>query len=176
MVRGRRPLPDAVKKLRGNPGGRPILGDTPRPPRLIRPDGAPTWLDATARREWRRLATELEETGVLTSWDYSLFATYCQLVSRVAMARRHLKKDADYVVLYSNGNEGASPWLKILERAEKELAKVTGLLGLSPGERSRLHITRTRKDGRTAAERAFGLTLPGRPLTDAEIDFGIEID
>ncbi len=172
MVRGRKPKPTAQKILEGNPGKRQLITDAPRPARQIRADDPPEWLDETGRREWLRLASELEDQNLLSNWDFSTFAAYCESVSRVSMAKAHLAKPEDHVYAAPNGYTQVSPWLGILERALRDMVKYGALLGLNPSERSRLSIHKAAKSGLTAAEKAFGLRLPGRGKTEAEIDFG----
>ena len=87
---GRKPVPDALKLLRGNPGKRPISKRTPNPRRIEPP--MPSFLDKDARREWRRVAPVLVRLGVLTEADGMVFAGYCELVSGLAQVNRALKK------------------------------------------------------------------------------------
>lgn len=173
MVKGRKPKPTAQKILEGNPGKRRLITDAPKPARQIRADDPPEWLDETGRREWLRLASELEDSDLLSNWDFATFAAYCESVSRVSLAKGHLEKPEDHVYRAPNGYTQVSPWLGILERALRDMVKYGALLGLNPSERSRLSISKISRDGRTAAEKAFGLRLPGRVKTDAEIDFGL---
>ena len=66
-VRGRKPKPTALKQQEGNPGKRPLNEREPTPPKgTIR---CPNWLEAEAKKEWKRLAPSLEAMGVLTTAD-----------------------------------------------------------------------------------------------------------
>jgi P27 family predicted phage terminase small subunit len=42
----------------------------------------PKWLEPEAKKEWRRLARQLEQIGVLTEVDQAAFASYCQAYAR----------------------------------------------------------------------------------------------
>jgi phage terminase small subunit len=59
-MRGRKPKPNALKVLAGNPGKRPIkeelavAGDVP---------DCPDHLDERAQKEWKRLVTMLGDSG-----------------------------------------------------------------------------------------------------------------
>ena len=70
--RGRKPKPTAVKELEGNPGKRPLNELEPKPKKKA--PKCPGWLDAEAKTEWRRVAKQLEELGVLTEVDMAAFA------------------------------------------------------------------------------------------------------
>jgi len=87
---GRKPVPEALKLLRGNPGKRPLNKRAPNP-RRVEPE-MPSFLDKDARKEWRRVAPTLVRLGVLTEVDGTLFAGYCELVSGLAQCNRALKK------------------------------------------------------------------------------------
>ena len=69
-MRGRKPLPSNVVKLRGNPGKRRLNNAEPRP--AIKAPGCPSCLGEEARKEWKRLAGELAELGLLTTIDRNL--------------------------------------------------------------------------------------------------------
>ena len=71
-MRGRKPLPSNVVRLRGNPGKRRRNDAEPRPaPRV---PTCPACLDGEARKEWKRLVAELADLGLLTRLDRGLLA------------------------------------------------------------------------------------------------------
>lgn len=75
MRRGRKPIPTEIKILEGNPSKRPLNTHEPKPLKKAPP--CPKWLEAEAKKEWRRLAKALEAMGVLTEADMAAFAGYC---------------------------------------------------------------------------------------------------
>ena len=75
-MRGRKPLPSNVVRLRGNPGKRRLNDAEPRP--AARVPACPACLGDEARKEWQRLSKELAELGLLTGLDRGLLAAYCQ--------------------------------------------------------------------------------------------------
>ena len=75
-MRGRKPLPSNVVRLRGNPGKRRLNDAEPRPAAKVPP--CPACLGDEARKEWQRLSKELAELGLLTGLDRGLLAAYCQ--------------------------------------------------------------------------------------------------
>src|SRR5687768_11179819 len=75
-MRGRKPLPSNVVRLRGNPGKRRLNDAEPRPP--SRAPACPACLGEEARKEWKRLSEELAELRLLTGLDRGMLAAYCQ--------------------------------------------------------------------------------------------------
>lgn len=78
--RGRKPKPTAVKQLEGNPGKRQLNANEPKP--AARAPSCPKWLEDDAKKEWRRLAKQMEQLGILTEVDMAAFAGYCQAYAR----------------------------------------------------------------------------------------------
>src|SRR5262245_41506 len=75
-MRGRKPVPTALKVLRGNPGRRPLNPAEPTPaPAPVNP---PDWLPQDARAEWDRLAPMLARNGLLTEMDIDALVAYCE--------------------------------------------------------------------------------------------------
>lgn len=89
MPVGRPKIPTAVKRLNGNPGKRPLPENEPEPDRT--PPTCPAWLTAEAKREWRRVAPELERLGLLTCVDGAALASYCQSYARYVQADKQCK-------------------------------------------------------------------------------------
>ena len=78
--RGRKPKPTAIKELEGNPGKRQLNEYEPHP--AAKAPTCPKWLDDDAKKEWRRLAKQMEQIGILTEVDMAAFAAYCQAYAR----------------------------------------------------------------------------------------------
>ena len=81
-----KPVPTALRKLRGNPGRRPLNRMEPKPAR-----GAafPVWLDSLGdpaiRQIWGELAGVLDRSKLLTEADGEALA---QLVHKTSLYRR----------------------------------------------------------------------------------------
>ena len=60
-MRGRKPLPSNVVRLRGNPGKRRLNDAEPRPAPKV--PACPSCLGDEARKEWKRLAKELASSA-----------------------------------------------------------------------------------------------------------------
>ena len=81
-IRGRKPLPTALKELEGDrgKGRRPLNKDEPRPSQTN--VKCPNWLMPEAKKEWKRLSPSLIAMGILTEHDMQAFAGYCQAYAR----------------------------------------------------------------------------------------------
>ena len=66
-TRGRKPKPTAMKELEGNPGKHPLNTSEPKPTKKA--PACPKWLEPEAKKEWRRLAKQMEAIGILTEVD-----------------------------------------------------------------------------------------------------------
>lgn len=79
-TRGRKPKPTAMKELEGYPGKHPLNTSEPKPNKKA--PACPKWLEPEAKKEWRRLAKQMEAIGILTEVDMAAFAGYCQAYAR----------------------------------------------------------------------------------------------
>ena len=70
--RGRKPKPTAVKVLEGNPGKRSLNTNEPKP--VKKAPRCPGWLEDEAKKEWKRMAKQMEQLGILTEIDMAAFA------------------------------------------------------------------------------------------------------
>ena len=55
-------------------------GRKPKPERKA--PRCPGWLEAEAKKEWKRMAKQMELLGILTEIDMAAFAGYCQAYAR----------------------------------------------------------------------------------------------
>ena len=61
-TRGRKPKPTAMKELEGNPGKHPLNTSEPKPNKKA--PACPKWLEPEAKKEWRRLAKQMEAESI----------------------------------------------------------------------------------------------------------------
>ena len=126
MVIGRKPPPRA----RGAAGAPAVPDGLPR---------CPPHLSATARREWRRLATPLYEIGVLTLADRAALAAYCQAYGRWVEAEEKLA-DTPLLLRTPSGYVQQSPWLAISNKQLELMGRTMSELGLTPVSRARVAV------------------------------------
>ncbi len=130
---GRRPLPTAVKQMRGNPGKRPLNAAEPKPDATM--PHAPAHLTREARAEWRRVAKRLHNAGVLTYIDRGVLAVYCQAYGRWVEAEGEIDKRGSLMETPS-GYMQQSPWVGIANKAMEQMLRAGRELGLTPASRS----------------------------------------
>jgi P27 family predicted phage terminase small subunit len=132
---GRRPTPEALKQLAGNPGKR-----KPRP--TVRPKGlasCPAWMAPAAKAEWKRLATELELLGLLGSTDQGALAGYCTAYANLVKAQRVINSQG--FTYTHNGLEKKRPEVGIAQDAMREMRKFAQEFGMTPSSRSKVTST-----------------------------------
>ena len=88
--RGRKPKPTAVKQLEGNPGKRQLNANEPKP--AARAPSCPKWLEDDAKKEWRRLAKQMEQLGILTEVDMAALRDIAKLM-HVGKRQKNLYQD-----------------------------------------------------------------------------------
>ena len=137
-MRGRKPLPTAIKQVTGNRGRRPIRqgglqpqGKACKPTKLLSPEAA---------AEWDRLAPALQQLGILTPADQMFFVGYCEAAATYARANAKLKQQGE-LVLNADGLPVRNPWLRVRSDAAKEMHTFGSEFGLSPSVRARFVIS-----------------------------------
>ncbi|MDW7670555.1 MAG: phage terminase small subunit P27 family [Bacillota bacterium] len=132
---GRKPKPTAVKALEGNPGKRTLNDREPKPDRKA--PKCPAWLDPEAKKEWRRMAKQLEALGVLTEVDMAAFAGYCQAYARWKEAEEFITRHGT-IVKTPSGYWQQVPQVSIAQTYLKIMNRCCEQFGLTPSSRSRI--------------------------------------
>jgi len=127
--------PTALKILAGNPGGRPLPVNEPKPEPTIPP--CPAHLGKDARKEWKRITPELEKLGILTQIDMAGLAAYCVCYGRWVEAERMLKRHG-LTVTAQSGYEAKSPWLTIADKCLDQMRRYATEFGFTPASRSKV--------------------------------------
>lgn len=134
-MRGRKPTPTAIKQLEGNPGKRPLNENEPIPDSKM--PRCPQWLEEEAKKEWHRLAKQMNDMGVLTDVDRDAFASYCQSYARWKEAEEFLTQHGT-IVKTQSGYWQTVPQVAIAQTYMKIMNKVAEQFGLTPAARSRI--------------------------------------
>lgn len=155
--RGPLPTPDALKKLRGNPGKRVLdMSDGINPMNQI--PSVPKHLGIEARKEWKRITPELLDLGLITGLDRAALALYCQAVGRLSeletafngMVDRFVEvekltyADAVYKASYSvtpSGYVQQSVIVQLLGKHREQVNRYLMHFGLSPAARGRVQAS-----------------------------------
>lgn len=142
-MRGRKPIPTAMKKINGNPGKRPLNDSEPTPPKG-EPD-MPEHLNETGREAWLWLSEMLGVMGLLAESDRAIMSLYCDTWSEYVDAREKVNTYG-MVLLSKGGVPYMSPYMMAESMLKKQLTQYLGELGLSPSSRSRLHVTKMKNE------------------------------
>lgn len=132
---GRPPKPTKLKMLEGNPGKRPLRKEVQFSDRVM--PKCPTFVKGEARREWRRVSSELYAAGLLESCDRGALAAYCTSWARWVDAEKQLV-DADLVCETDKGYQYPHPMLAIAKSAKEEMRRFMTEFGMTPASRSKV--------------------------------------
>lgn len=147
---GRKAVPTALKKLRGNPGKRALPKDEPQPRGCDNVPSCPKYLkaDAVAAARWDYDASQLVQMKVLTEADQGALEMRSYIYSQIYELREILRvegrvvdifiKDKDEkVYLAGQKSHPAAVQLAVLL---KEFRAYGSLLGLDPASRSKIKV------------------------------------
>ena len=97
----------------------------------------PKWLEPEAKKEWRRLAKQMEAIGILTEVDMAAFAGYCQAYARWKEAEEFITQHGT-IVKTPSGYWQQVPQVSIAQTYLKIMNKFAEQFGLTPSSRSRI--------------------------------------
>lgn len=144
-MRGRKPKPTAVKRAAGNPGSRPLNDREPEPTAGIPP--CPSQLGKIAKAEWRRIANELLDNGLLTQVDRAALAAYCMAFERMLRAEAEVQayiRDPNNpdqsMMMPTKAGYIQHPAIGIANRAAELMKAYLVEFGLTPSSRSRIRV------------------------------------
>ena len=135
MARGRKPKPTDINVLEGNLGKRKLNKNEPKPNKKL--PTCPNWLTDEAKKEWHRLAKEMNSIGILTNIDRAVFASYCQAYARWKETEQ-LIDNHGFIFLTPSKYPQQSPFISIAHQYEKQMSQCAEQLGLTPAARSRI--------------------------------------
>jgi P27 family predicted phage terminase small subunit len=153
-MRGRRPIPTALKLVSGNPGRRPLPKDEPQPEGNLHEP--PEAMSDEQKAEWR-YAIENAPLGLLRWLDRNLFAQWCiasvdlteaelilrtegKVVNRGGDQRITINPDGTQVKTVRSASRVINPWVRARYDAFVRMMKTEAELGFSPTSRSRITL------------------------------------
>lgn len=114
-----------------------------RPPAdKVRP---PTWLSKDAKKIFRRIVKDLEETDLLTNVDVHPLAVYCDAVVQHAAATRILEEEG-LTSIGANGQKVQHPAVLVATKYAGLIAKYTSKFGFDPAARASLAMPAPKED------------------------------
>ena len=152
MTQGRKPLPDNVHLLNGNPSKKPLAAlsngarvpvEIPEPPNLVKGE---------AKKIWERTAERLEKLGVINSIDESALVRYCLAYARfievekeIEKLNREGKKEGKLfkglVTKTPSGYEQQSVLFQIRSKCHEEMKGFEAVFGMTPSARTSVDVS-----------------------------------
>lgn len=135
-----KPVPTALKLIKGNPGKRAI---NKREPKKVAPQlKVPSHLDSIAKTVWKKTAKTLDELGVLSDTDLQTLENYCETYARIRRLRAEIKTlgGTAYESVKSDGEVlwKSYPHVAQLDSAERNFRSFAVELGLTPASRTKV--------------------------------------
>jgi P27 family predicted phage terminase small subunit len=127
----------AEHAIAGYPGNRKPAENPVKLPQTA--PKAPLHLDPEAKREWKRISSELMAVGLLTAVDRAALAAYCAAWSRWAKAERQIAAEG-MTFTTGSGYVAAHPAVGIANTALTTMHKFLTEFGMTPGSRGRVSV------------------------------------
>ena len=153
-MKGRKPIPNDIKRAAGNPGRRPLNEHEPVYTVPGRVPYAPRHLNEVAQREWNRAARMLMQARVLTEADLVALELYCQAYGRWVEAEKKVAASGAVLKSAETGGLYQNPYLAIANKAHEQMMKLLPEFGMTPSSRTRIHALGEPKE-RSLAELLF---------------------
>lgn len=135
--RGPRPKPTNLKLIQGT--YRRDRGSANEPiPEPVAPK-CPTFLKAEARREWKRISSELETLGLLTQIDRAALAAYCSSWETFVNADKVIREKG-LTLLTPNNFEQQRPEIAIRNKALQQMKSFLAEFGMTPAARTKISV------------------------------------
>lgn len=148
-TRGRKPIPDAIKKQRGTL--QPCRA-RPDAPIAAPPNGLPEppeWLGEIAAQEWRDKIGELDAMKILAKADLTLLAALCNEWETYQKAEQELQQNGRvYIVQDEDGGikkVETQPGVRIAKDALEQYRKISAVFGFSPADRQGIKAQKPEK-------------------------------
>lgn len=159
MTAGRKPLPNNVHILNGNPSKKtqkeldePTLDDDldatmPEPPTEVLEE-------PEALKEWHRIVPQLHALGVVKNIDQTALSAYCCAYNEWIIANRALRKGR--ILRKKDGGLQINPCFRISKEAMEQMVRFLAEFGLTPSARVRLKGAGKKKKHNSLDEEMFG--------------------
>lgn len=131
--------PTKLRILEGNRSRRPLPKNEVQPSTSSSTARPPSYLKGVARTEWKRVATELLDKGLLTDVDRAVLEAYC---TTYANYREALDKvnELGAIQVTQTGYQQLSGWMSVLSKCRQDLVRYASQFGMSPSSRAGLTV------------------------------------
>jgi len=148
MPRGRKPVPTAIKEMRGTFEKNPQRRNQNEP---VAPEGAPECpdhLSEPAKMEWYFMTNVLDEMGLLSRADRAALEIYCQTFGEWRHACDMVARHGAVIQMKTKAGilPKRNPFDLIRERTATTCAKLLTEFGLTPSSRSRVAVEKKATD------------------------------
>ena len=133
-----KPRPTALKLLHGERNKKRINLREPKPAPIA--PGCPIHLDRISKAEWKRVAPELEQLGILSRIDRAALAAYCQTYARWVQAEKELQKEGSLFIVTEKGYMLPHPLTGVAHKALLAMHRFLTEFGMTPSSRSRIVV------------------------------------
>lgn len=143
-TRGRKPVPDTIKKARGTLRKDRARPDAPEAQPLDELPPPPEWLGEIAAQEWRIKTGELRSMKILAKADLTLLAALCNEWETYQRAEQELRKSGRVYVIRDEDGEikrvETQPGVRIAKEALEQYRKISAVFGFSPADRQGIRV------------------------------------
>jgi P27 family predicted phage terminase small subunit len=139
-MRGRKPIPTALKLITGNPGKRAINAHEPEPRSDL--TQAPDWLTDRQRATWTDVIG-LAPPGLLKDIDASVFTVWVVAYDLYQEASDKVSRTGMLIKAPNTGVPMQSPYLAIVNKQAQIMMKAAAEMGFTPASRSRVSVKQT---------------------------------
>jgi P27 family predicted phage terminase small subunit len=137
-MRGEKPLPTNVKKLRGTLRKHRVRKNEPQPPARSSVPRPPERLKGTlARAKWRSLAADLWHLGLLPRISEDMLFQYC-VAWQIYCDALEMVERVGSVVKTQSGNYIVSPWQAVVNRQAEVMRTIAQEFGMTPSSKTRV--------------------------------------
>lgn len=142
-MKGRKPIPTAIKILKGTAEKSRINPNEYKPEPITQPIVSEFLKTDYELKEWECITAQLISDGLLTGLDISIIEAYCIEMGKYKEAIDKLTAEGKVL----NGKKGLylNPYHLIAERSLDRALKIGVLFGVTPSARSRVSTTPKKK-------------------------------
>lgn len=116
---------------------------------------APSSISEGAQVVWERLAPDMIDKKMLTTWDVDAFTVFCEAVATYHDCRQMMGKE--YTAAGAAGGVIKSPYWQIMRDCSAVMAQYSSRFGMTPGDRASLKANMDEDFGpKHGAERILG--------------------
>ena len=140
MTKGRKPIPTAIKEMRGTVQPCRVNKNELRPDALAKLPPVPRWFTKTQRKIYKAKGEQLRAMGVLTPLDFEMFISFCREYGNYIDSAIELEK----IPLLSNLNDAAEKAWKRMAKINKESwersKSLASEFGFTPSSRAKFSL------------------------------------